>query len=356
MANRLPQIRQRLADFDAEALLISSLPNIRWACGFTGSNGLLLVSRRKAVFVTDGRYTDQAQDEVEGAEVVIADNGLVSRLVDLGFLDDLSQVLFQADHVTVSKQTALRKHLSDIEWMGESQLLANDIASKESAEVDQIRRAQNLTESVFEEVISLVEPGMTEKEVAAEITYRHLKRGADKMSFDPIVASGPNGAYPHAPPTDRQLREGELIVLDMGCFLDGYASDMTRTVSLGHPPSAAQRGYEVVQAAQEKALDVARAGLTGKKLDSAARTVIEGAGLGDYFSHGLGHGIGLQVHEWPRVSKTEENELTEGACVTIEPGVYVPEQEYGVRIEDIVVLNTNSCENLTSTSKELRIL
>jgi Xaa-Pro aminopeptidase len=195
-----------------------------------------------------------------------------------------------------------------------------------------------------------------EKEIAAEITYQHLKRGAEKMSFDPIVASGPNGARPHARPTDRKLRSGELVVLDMGCFRDGYASDMTRTVAIGDPPESARRGYEVVREAQQRALDAARAGLTGKELDGTAREVVEEAGLGDQFSHGLGHGIGLEVHEWPRVSKTVDTELPRGACVTIEPGVYDPRNGFGVRIEDIIVLRSEGIDNLTSTSKHLRIL
>ena len=356
MANRLPQVRRRLQDLDADAILLSSLPNVRWACGFTGSNGLLLVGRRDAVFVTDGRYTEQAREEVDGAEVVIAENGLVTRLQELEYFSDLHEVVFQADHVTVARQKQLEEHLSEVRWTGESSILTHQVAEKESDEVDQIRRAQAITEAVFEHVLESLEPGRTEQEVAAEITYQHLLRGAEKMAFDPIVASGPNGARPHARPTDRRLREGDLVVLDMGCLRDGYASDMTRTVALGTPSAQARRGYQVVREAQERALEAARAGLTGKELDAVAREVIEGADLGDYFAHGLGHGIGLEVHEWPRVSRTAENELPEGACVTIEPGVYVPEEGYGVRIEDIVVLTSDGCENLTTTTKELLVL
>jgi Xaa-Pro aminopeptidase len=230
------------------------------------------------------------------------------------------------------------------------------VAEKEDEEVERIRRAQQVTESVFEHVLTFLEPGLLEREVAAEITYEHLRRGAETMAFDPIVASGPNGALPHARPTDRTLQRGDLVVLDMGCIRDGYASDMTRTVALGAPSQAAQTGYEVVREAQNQALDAARSGLTGKELDGVARDVIEKAGLGQYFSHGLGHGIGLQVHEWPRISRTVDHELPVGACVTIEPGVYVPDKGYGVRIEDIVALQENGSENLTSTPKELIVI
>ncbi len=356
MSDRVPQVRKRLHELQADAVLLSSLSNIRWACGFTGSNGLLLVGKDGAVFVTDGRYTEQAQQEVEGADVVIAEEGLLSRLKDLDYLDGLERVVFQADHVTVARREKLDEHLSEIEWDGVSDILTHQIGSKEDVEVDQIRRSQEITESVFEHILGLLEPGVTEQEVAAEITYQHLTRGAEKMSFDPIVASGPNGARPHARPTDRELRSGELVVLDMGCFRDGYASDMTRTVAIGDPPDSIRWGYEVVREAQQRAIDAARAGLKSKDLDGVARGVIEEAGLGEQFSHGLGHGIGLEVHEWPRVSKTVDTELPEGACVTIEPGVYVPEEGYGVRIEDIVALHSEGVQNLTSASKDLRVL
>lgn len=354
MANRLSRVRDRLSDFDADAVLLSALPNIRWACGFTGSNGLLLVSSDSAFFVTDGRYTEQAQQEVDGAEVHIASDGLISEWKQEDVLDPFQRVVIQADDVTVARHNQLKDRCSRIDWIPKSDVLTHAVGEKEDLEIRRIRRAQSLTEAVFDDVIDMIEPGQTEREVAAEITYQHLRRGAEKMAFDPIVASGPNGARPHARPTDRTLRNGDLVVIDMGAILDGYASDMTRTIAIGAPDEEARDGYELVLQAQEAALDAARSGLTGKQLDAAARDVIEDAGMGDYFSHGLGHGIGLQVHEWPRVSHSVEEELPPGACVTIEPGIYVPEKGFGVRIEDIVVLQPEGCMNLTRTDKSLR--
>ncbi len=355
MKNRLTHVSKGV-ESNTDAVLLSSLPNIRWACGFTGSNGLLLVGKEDAVFVTDGRYTEQARQEIDGAEVIIAENGLLSRLEELEYLDGLDRVVFQSDHVTVAKRDQLEEHFPNIAWEGQADILTDQIGSKDPAEVEQIRQAQRITESVFEHILGVLEPGITEREVASEITYQHLKRGAERVSFDPIVASGGNGALPHANPTDRSLQSGDLVVIDMGCYRNGYASDMTRTVAVGPPPEPARRGYEVVRTAQEKALEAAQAGLTGKELDAVARESIKEAGMGEQFAHGLGHGIGLEVHEWPRVSRTVDDELPVGACVTIEPGVYVPEDNYGVRIEDIVVLQSDGCENLTSTSKELRVL
>jgi Xaa-Pro aminopeptidase len=354
MAHRLSRVRDRLADFDADALMLSVLPNIQWACGFTGSNGLLLVSSEEAYFVTDGRYTEQAQDEVEGASVVIADEGLISEFVAQNILEPFHRVVVQADDVTVSRYNQLTERCGGVDWIPKSGVLTQAIGVKEDPEIRRIRRAQALTEAVYDHIVEALRPGLTEREIAAEITYQHLKRGAEKMAFDPIVASGPNGARPHARPTDRTLREGDLVVLDMGCKLDGYASDMTRTVAVGTPPSPAREAYQVVRNAQEQALDAARADLSSSSLDAAARTVIEDAGLGDYFSHGLGHGIGLEVHEWPRVSHSHDVQLPAGACVTIEPGVYVPQEGFGIRIEDIVVLRSDGCKNLTQADKDLR--
>ncbi|MFB6248254.1 MAG: aminopeptidase P family protein [Salinibacter sp.] len=356
MADRLAQVRRRLDDFGARGLLLSSLPNIRWACGFTGTNGLLLVTENTATFVTDGRYTEQARQEVEGAEVLIASNGLLEELLDEGCLDDLGRVVIQADDVTLEVYRQLQENASAVEWDPRSGVLTSLVGTKDESEIQRIRAAQALTEEVFSEILEGLRPGRTEREVAAEITYGHLRRGAEAMAFDPIVASGPNAARPHARPTDRALQTGDLVVLDMGATLEGYASDMSRTVAIGEPPEVAREGYGIVREAQRRALDAACSGITGKELDAIARRHIEDAGLGEYFAHGLGHGIGLEVHEWPRVSHSVEETLPAGACVTIEPGVYVPEEEYGVRIEDIVVLEPDGCRNLTQAEKALRVL
>jgi Xaa-Pro aminopeptidase len=356
MTDRLSRIRDLIEDYDAEALLVSSLPNIRWAVGFTGTNGLLLVDKERALFVTDGRYTEQARQEVEGAEVLISSNGLMERLLDTGALDEIRRVIIQADDVSLAKYQQLKERCSRKEWIPETSVLSPLVGAKEEHEHKRIRRAQSLTEDVFRSVIDDVDPGDTEREIAAEVTYRHLQGGADKMAFDPIVASGPNAARPHARPTDRPLQKGDLVVFDMGGVLDGYASDMTRTVAVGDPSDVALTGYEAVLEAQRRALEQAHSGMTGKELDAVARDYLEDKGFGDDFTHGLGHGIGLEVHEWPRVSYSAEEELPTGACVTIEPGIYVPEEGYGIRIEDIIVLHPDGHTNLTDMEKELAVI
>lgn len=356
MSHRIDRVREALAETDADTAWLSSVRTVRWACGFTGSNAALLVGPDRADVLTDGRYDAQAHREVSGASVHVVRGRFAAYAAEQNLLPDGARVAFQSEHTTVRDLEQRAEHLDAVEWQPVHQFLSRRVASKDADEVERIRRAQRITEGVFRDVLDLIEPGRTEREVAAEIVYRHRRAGADTMAFEPIVASGPNAALPHARPTDRTLREGEMIVLDMGCYADGYASDMTRTVALGDPGDEARRGYAVVREALEHALDAARSGMTTNALDAVAREVIEEHGLGDAFSHSLGHGVGLDVHEWPRVSYATDDELPEGACVTIEPGVYLDDAAYGVRIEDIVRLHANGAENLTNVSHDLVIL
>ena len=196
---------------------------------------------------------------------------------------------------------------------------------------------------------------MTEQELAAEIVYQHLRRGASAMSFDPIVASGPNSALPHARPTERTLQQGDMVVIDMGCFVNGYASDMTRTISIGEPDEEARKVYNVVLQAQESALSAASAQLSNSALDNVARSFIKDSGYGAYFTHSLGHGVGLQIHEWPSISWRMDHPLSAGMVLTIEPGIYLP-GKVGVRIEDMIQLTQDGCENLTGSTKELIVI
>lgn len=352
--NNIHKIQSIIRAEKANGALISTLPGIQWACGFSGSNALLLVTHDGAHLFTDGRYITQSKKEVQGATVHIASGALAACLVASGHMPT-GTVILQADHVTVAQYAKLVDQFAACEWLEKQQLLAREMAVKSPVEIDQIRKAQEITDAVFEGLLSYIKPGITESEIAAEITYQHLVRGASKMSFDPIVASGPNGALPHARPSDRKLHQGDLVVLDFGCFYNGYASDMTRTVAIGAPSDTSRKVYEVVKEAQQKALDAANSTMTTKTLDVVARSVIEDAGYGQYFTHSLGHGVGLEIHEWPRVSWQVEDALAENMVITIEPGVYIPD-EVGVRIEDMVVLKPDGCEVLGRTSKELFIL
>lgn len=355
MSHRLDTVRARLDALDVDAALVTFLPDIRWAVGFTGSNGLLIVTRQTAHLVTDGRYATQAQAEVEGAEVHAPGYRLFEHVAEEGLLGEAELVAVQGDHLTVAELDRLRVLMQELRFQPVSDLFVEAVAAKTEAEIEQVRVAQAVTDAVFEHLLPMVRPGVSEQELAAEIVYQHLRRGCERAAFDPIVASGPNGALPHARATRRTLRAGDLVVIDMGGVLGGYASDMTRTVALGEPDAEALRVYQVVLDAQQAALDLAAAGRTGRDLDQAARQVIEAAGLGEFFPHSLGHGVGLQTHEWPRLSSRTADVLPAGATVSVEPGVYLPER-FGVRIEDLIVLREGGHENLTASPKELLVL
>ncbi len=355
MSERLATIRRLVAEHDAHAALVSFLPDIRWAVGFTGSHGLLAVTETEAHFLTDGRYMAQAATEVREAQVHVPDGRLVEQVEAGGLFGEAERVVVQADHLTVAEWNDLAERFPTLTFEPVAGLLREAVASKTEAEIEAVGRAQAVTEAVFDALLPLIGPGVSEQHLAAEIVYQHLKLGAAAMAFEPIVASGPNGALPHARPSGRTFRPGDLVVIDMGGVVDGYASDMTRTVAVGEPDEAARRAYAVVLDAQEQAVAAVQAGASGQAVDAVARGVIEEAGLGEYFTHSLGHGVGLQVHEWPRLSHRADDTLPANAVVTVEPGVYLPER-FGIRIEDMVVAREGGPEVLTRTPKSLLVL
>lgn len=355
MTDRIATLRRLAADHDADGVLITHPLDHRWAIGFTGSNGLLAVTEHGSWFVTDGRYTTQAASEVSGADVHIAPGALAEWMAREGILDASTRILVQSDRLTVAALQRLESAMPDITFVPVAELLVEVVASKTEAEVEAVRQSQALTCDVFSAILPHIQPGVTEQQLAARIVHEHLLRGASAMSFEPIVASGPQGALPHARPGKRAFQPGDLIVIDMGGMLDGFSADLSRTVAVGEPGARAREAYRVVQSAQHAAIQAARAGMTGRELDAVARAVIDDAGLGDAFSHSLGHGVGLDVHEWPRLSQQVEHMLPVGATVTIEPGVYL-EGEFGIRIEDIVALRDDGCDNLTPLPTDLLVL
>ncbi|WP_412063175.1 aminopeptidase P family protein [Rubrivirga sp. IMCC45206] len=352
--SRVDTLRALAAEHDADAALVTHAPSLRWALGFTGSNGLLLVTPDAAHFVTDGRYTAQAASEVSDATVHIAPASLAAYASEHGLVGRAQCLVVEGDHLTVSAHRELGEALA-VELVPVDTLLARTVAQKDEAAIAAVAAAQALTCEVFEAVLPSITAGVTEQAIAAEVVYQHLRRGASAMSFEPIVASGPRGALPHARPSSRALAPGDLVVLDMGGVLDGYCSDLTRTVAVGEPGEEARAAYAVVQDAQRAAISAARAGMTGKELDAVARDVIAAAGLGEAFSHSLGHGVGLEVHEWPRVSRQNQDTLPAGATITIEPGVYIPGR-FGVRIENIVALREGGCDDLTPLPADLVVV
>jgi Xaa-Pro aminopeptidase len=347
---RLTNLRDTLSERQLDAILISQPDNRRYLSGFTGSSGWLIISGERAVLVTDFRYFEQVEREAPTFELA----RIETKFPDLlpGVLSDLGvrRLGFESQHVTVDQLHTWSQAVDGIEWIPLKRTVEKMRMVKDESEIDALRRSTALTDAAFAHMLEVVKPGMTEKEVAWEIEAYMRTHGASKVAFDLIVAAGPNGALPHARSSDRVIEAGEPIVIDIGCVLDGYCSDMTRTICLGSPNAKYLEVWGIVLEAQEAAEAAMRAGISGVEADAVARDLITGAGYGQYFGHGLGHGVGLAIHESPGASRLSEDVLEAGMTITVEPGVYLP-GEFGVRIEDLVVVKHEGVDVLTSTPK-----
>jgi Xaa-Pro aminopeptidase len=352
MQARLARLRSRLQKEDLDALLISSLPNVRYLTRFTGSNANCIVTRRQAFFITDSRYTQQSSQEVRGFRRIIAPGGLHDAVSELGLLARCKTVGFEAEAVTYAQFVRLKKLFPRLRLRATKNLVEELSLSKEPGELASIRRAIGITDDVYRDVLDMLKPGIAERVIAAEISYLHKKYGAEHDAFDPIVACGPRGAIPHARPTSRKIRNGELLIMDFGCVVKGYGSDLTRTVCVGRATRHQQKLYAVVLGAQRAAIDAIRPGLQARQLDDIARQYIARAGLAKYFTHALGHGLGLRPHERPRIGPASNDVLQKGNVITIEPGIYIPGYG-GIRIEDDVLLTRTGCRVLTKATNEL---
>jgi Xaa-Pro aminopeptidase len=342
-----------------DVLLVSELVNVRYLTGYTGSNGIALVGPRTRVFITDFRYLQQA-----GAEVLPEFDRLVadapqelSQLIEGALPAGELRLGFEAEHTSVRGHERLRELLPDrIELVATVGLVERMRAVKEPDEIARIRAATSLADAAFERVVGDGLAGRTEREIALAIETEMRARGADRVGFDAIVAAGPHGALPHAQPRDEKVGTGDLVVIDWGAQLDGYCSDCTRTVAVGDPGGEAREIYELVLEAQLAGVRAVAAGRGTREIDGSAREVIEAGGHGPEFGHGLGHGVGLDIHEAPTLSKRAPNqELEAGNVVTIEPGIYLPDR-FGVRIEDLVVVANGGSETLTGIDKQLMIV
>jgi Xaa-Pro aminopeptidase len=347
---RLTKLRAVLPEHNVDAILVSQPENRRYLSGFTGSAGWLIITAERAAIATDFRYYEQVAREAPGFELA----KIQSRFSDLlpEVLADLGvrRLGFESQHLTVEQLNTLGKAVEDVEWLPLEGAVEKIRAVKDEAEISALRRSAALTDEAFAHLLEVIEPGMTEREAAWQIEAYMRSHGASKVAFDLIVAAGPNGALPHARPGDQAIQTGAPVVVDIGCILDGYCSDMTRTFCLGEPSPRYLEVWNVVLKAQEAAEAVIRAGMTGVAVDATARDVIVEAGYGDYFGHGLGHGVGLAVHEKPGAGRLSEDTLEAGMSLTVEPGIYLP-GEFGVRIEDLVIIGTDDIEILTNTPK-----
>ncbi|MGD2040182.1 MAG: Xaa-Pro peptidase family protein [Anaerolineae bacterium] len=347
---RLTKLRSTLADQDLDAILVGQADNRRYLSGFTGSSGWLLITAERALLATDFRYYEQVERQAPDFELAKIKARLSAELPDL--LADLSvqRLGFESQHLSVDELHTLSESTGDVEWVPLKETVETLRATKDQAEIEALRRSAALNDAAFAHLVEIIRPGMTELEVAWQIESYLRTHGASKVAFDIIVAAGPNGALPHARPSDHPIQPGEPVVIDMGCILDGYCSDMTRTICLDEPPPTYLKVWNLVLEAQEAALAGIRAGLTGREADALARDPIQAAGYGEQFGHGLGHGVGLAVHEMPRASFLSEDTLATNMSLTVEPGIYLP-GEFGVRIEDLVIVEAEDIQNLTATPK-----
>jgi Xaa-Pro aminopeptidase len=349
---RADRLAGLFGEFQLDCLLVSNPVNVRYLSGFTGTNGACVVTPEERLFFTDFRYVERAEHEVRGFERVTAGRDLLGDVA--ARLD--GRAGFDDEHLTVKAHGRLRQKVGEgVELVPAGGRVERLRAVKDEGELRLMSEAARLADGAYEALRERGLAGRTELEVARELEQVLRDRGAEEPAFPVIVAAEANGALPHAAPRDAEIARGTLVVVDMGARVDGYCSDCTRTFATGDLSDSAAEVYELVRSAQESALEAVRAGIGCSELDAVARDAIEAAGHGERFGHGLGHGVGLEVHEGPRVARGAEGELAAGNAVTVEPGVYVP-GEFGVRIEDLVAVTDDGCEVLTGFEKSLVVV
>jgi Xaa-Pro aminopeptidase len=353
IAGRLKRVRKVLGTEGADALLETHPANIYYLSGFTGDAGILLVQPASVTLFTDGRFTIQAKQEVPGVRTHIHTGGpLVGSIGAHLRRKSRLRVAISPARLSLADWTILKKAAGKgIRWVAADGIVDRLRTVKDAGEIERIRDAARVGSEVMEETIRLVRPGVTELDLAAEIGYRMRRKGASGESFEAIVAAGPRSALPHARPTSRQIGRNELVVLDLGAILRRYCSDLTRTVYVGKAPARVRQWYQAVLEAQRSARDAVKAGVTAGEVDAAARNYLQRKNLGRYFVHSTGHGIGLEIHEDPRLARGQKTLLEPGNVITIEPGVYV-EGVGGIRIEDDILVTQRGAEVLTTAPRE----
>ncbi|MDA0378043.1 MAG: aminopeptidase P family protein [Bacteroidetes bacterium] len=353
--SRIAGVRERLDPGAETALLVANGPDMTWCSGFSGSNGCLVFLSDRTVLITDGRYETQAAEECPGLEVVILQGDALRSAAVWLSERPIATVLVQADHVP----WATLRHVEHVLPRAEIQPVNDPFpdlrAPKSSAEVGLIRRALEITEATFTRIIGTLKEGITENELAAEIDHLQRREGASRSAYDTIVAFSERSALPHARPGGRALKHGDIILLDFGCVVEGYHSDMTRMIAFGGADKSFLDAYAAVQDALQKATDHASAGIQGVVLDAVARDVLTRHGVGNRFTHSLGHGVGLEIHEYPSVSAKNPHPLPAGSVITLEPGVYFP-GSFGIRIENMVQLRSDGCDVFNSLDTRLTLV
>ena len=353
--NHFANIAARLADRGLDAMLVTSEPGEFYAAGFHGE-GAALITKDKTWYWTDSRYIEAAGQIVGGAEIDLLPAGssyrkLVEETVAACGIQKLG---FEGDYMSVSAYELWKKDVS-AQLVSASDLMEELRMVKDPEEVALMRAAQKVTDAAFAEILDFIRPGLTEQEISARLQYIMLRMGAERMAFDPIVAAGANGSKPHAVPSDNVIEKGQFITLDFGAKVDGYCSDMTRTIAVGQPTDEMRLVYDTVLAAQLAGMEKVKGGVLGSEVHNAAAQVIADAGYGAYFGHGYGHSLGIEIHESPRFAPAWPKPIPAGALLSAEPGIYIP-GKFGVRIEDVLLVTEEGYEDITHSPKELIIL
>lgn len=351
---------KRIADIlknNSTAILISSPENRRYFTGFFSSGGYLVITKNEAVFFTDSRYTEAASKEISVCKTQALTK--VSKEIK-EFLEDkgIEKILVERNSLTIDEFDGLRVALSPMKILPSKPLekkISALRAVKNKEEIISIKKAQKIAEDAFNHILKFIKPGVTEKEIALQLDFYMLSHGAEALSFETIAVTGAKTSMPHGVPDGTVVKKGDFVTMDFGAVYKGYHSDMTRTVAVGEVSAEQRKVYEIVLQAQLKALEALKCGVSCKEADSAARDVIENAGYGEYFGHGTGHGVGIEIHENPNLSPRSKSVLRVNNVVTVEPGIYLP-GKFGVRIEDMARITRKGCENLTKSPKELIIL
>ena len=354
--SRFHKIAEKLSGRGLDAVMVTSGPNRLYAGGFASSAGMAIVTEKKTWFFTDSRYIEAAQKNIQGADIqeFTREKPLLDLAKEVMERNGLKKVGFEERYTTVQDYERWKEKLP-CELAPASTLFSELRSVKEPEEIERLVAAQRIAEKSLVETLDVIKTGRTEKEIAAFLLYRMLSNGANRMSFPPIVVSGANSSMPHGVPSDKPVADGDFLTMDFGCMLDGYCSDMTRTVAIGHATEEMELVYNTVLKAQLAGIAVARAGVTGKEVHQAGAKVIADAGYGDYFGHGFGHSLGIEIHEDPRFSGAWDKPIPAGALLSAEPGIYLP-GKFGVRIEDVIMLTEDGCLDITRSPKQLIVL
>jgi len=350
--SRLRQMRQQMHKDTIDAYVVMRPENGRYLSGFSGGETTLYITLEKAFLLTDFRYIEQAKVQAPDFEIVEAGHDHFTSLAEIG--QQAQRVGFEGDFITYVDFGKLNDAFSHVELLSLPDLVTHLRSVKDDSEIELIRQAVKIADDAFDEVLKTIEIGQTEEEIGLNLEFSMRRAGASGGSFDFIVASGVRSAMPHGTASSKRVQSGEFLTMDFGAIYQGYCSDITRTIFVGDPEDKHRDVYETVLAAQWAGIHAVAPGRSGKEVDAVARAIIDKAGYGDYFGHGLGHSVGLAIHEGPNLNKREERMLEPGMVVTVEPGIYIPDWG-GVRIEDIVLVTESGCEVLTKAPKEFII-